>query len=185
MNAQPNPGRATPYQHLLQQIKRASHDVAALMVERDVGPDEKTASSLSLPTVKTCLQHIEFWSGQSLGPDWPTLPGLDEHARIAPERGAESPGPFDWIQAMVQKKITAAYAELPADADLSAMLAAVARLGRDTETLPESLGGEYADVVRQLFRLETARLAFAQTLGASGFAASSACVIRCGTAIGC
>ena len=49
-------------------------------------------------------------------------------------------------------------------------LAAVARLGRDTETLPESLGGEYADVVRQLFRLETARLAFAQTLGASGFA---------------
>ena len=50
------------------------------------------------------------------------------------------------------------------------MLAAVARLGRDTETLPESLGGEYADVVRQLFRLETARLAFAQTLGASGFA---------------
>ena len=70
---------------------------------------------------------------------------------------------------MVQKKITAAYAELPADADLSAMLAAVA-LGRDTETLPESLGGEYADVVRQLFRLETARLAFAQTLGASGFA---------------
>ena len=185
VNAQPNPGRATPYQHLLQQIKRASHDVAALMVERDVGPDEKTASSLSLPTVKTCLQHIEFWSGQSLGPDWPTLPGLDEHARIAPERGAESPGPFDWIQAMVQKKITAAYAELPADADLSAMLAAVARLGRDTETLPESLGGEYADVVRQLFRLETARLAFAQTLGASGFAASSACVIRCGTAIGC
>lgn len=170
VNAQPNPGRATPYQHLLQQIKRASHDVAALMVERDVGPDEKTASSLSLPTVKTCLQHIEFWSGQSLGPDWPTLPGLDEHARIAPERGAESPGPFDWIQAMVQKKITAAYAELPADADLSAMLAAVARLGRDTETLPESLGGEYADVVRQLFRLETARLAFAQTLGASGFA---------------
>ena len=66
VNAQPNPGRATPYQHLLQQIKRASHDVAALMVERDVGPDEKTASSLSLPTVKTCLQHIEFWSGQSL-----------------------------------------------------------------------------------------------------------------------
>lgn len=169
VDAQRSPDRTTPYQHLLQQIKRASHDVAALMVERDVGFDERTASSLSLPTVKACLQHVEFWSGQSLGQDWPVLQGHDGQARIAPERGALSPGPFDWIQAMVQKKIFESYARLPVDADLSTKQAAVIELSHEVEVLPESLGGEYAEVVRQLFRLEAARLAFARTLSASGF----------------
>ncbi|MFY4258024.1 hypothetical protein ACOTCG_10530 [Achromobacter xylosoxidans] len=169
VDAQRSPDGTTPYQHLLQQIKGASHDVAALMVERDVGFDERTASSLSLPTVKACLRHVEFWSGQSLGQDWPVLQGHDGQARIAPEREARSPGPFDWIQAMVQKKIVEVYARLPVDADLSTKQAAVIELSHEVEMLPESLGGEYAEVVRQLFRLEAARLAFARTLGASGF----------------
>lgn len=170
VDAQRSPARTTPYQHLLQQIKRASHDVAALMVERDVSFDERTAFTLSVPTVKACLQHVAFWSGQSLGQDWPVLPGNNGEARIAPEREASSPGPFDWIQAMVQKKILEAYARLPANADLSTKQEAIIELSRDMEMLPESLGGDYAEVVRQLLRLEAARLEFAGTLGASGFA---------------
>ena len=163
-----NAGAVTPYQQFLTLITGASHGVARLMLERDIDPEEKLAPSLRLSTVKTCLQHAGFWEGHRLPDDWPALPDSLQGARVAGSR-VESSQAFDQIQAAVQKRISEAYARLPAGAGTPAKLAAIMQLLCDASALRERLGKEYVDAIRNLLSLEAAQLRFASALRDSGF----------------
>ncbi|MFG0228474.1 hypothetical protein [Achromobacter sp. 413638] len=164
-----NAGAVTPYQQFLTLITGASHGVARLMLERDIDPEEKLAPSLRLSTVKTCLQHAGFWEGHRLPDDWPALPDSLQGARVLPDRESNLPQAFDQIQAAVQKRISEAYARLPAGAGTPAKLAAIMQLLCDASALRERLGKEYVDAIRNLLSLEAAQLRFASALRDSGF----------------
>ena len=86
--------------------------------------------------MKTCLQHAGFWEGHRLPDDWPALPDSLQGARVLPDRESNLPQAFDQIQAAVQKRISEAYARLPAGAG-TAKLAAIMQLLCDASALRE------------------------------------------------
>ena len=170
-------------------VPDADHGRFARRGQTDVGtrhrPGRKLAPSLRLSTVKTRLQHAGFWEGHRLPDDWPALPDSLQGARVLPDRESNLPQAFDQIQAAVQKRISEAYARLPAGAGTPAKLAAIMQLLCDASALRERLGKEYVDAIRNLLSLEAAQLRFASALRDSGFPASRGCAIRCATATAC
>ena len=102
---------------------------------------------------------------------------------MLPDRESNLPQAFDQIQAAVQKRISEAYARLPAGTP--AKLAAIMQLLCDASALRERLGKEYVDAIRNLLSLEAAQLRFARPCATADFPASRGCAIRCATATAC
>ena len=105
-------------------------------------------------------------------------------ARVAGSRVESSPG-LRSDPGRGAKRISEAYARLPAGAGTPAKLAAIMQLLCDASALRERLGKEYVDAIRNLLSLEAAQLRFASALRDSGFPASRGCAIRCATATAC